>query len=67
MDQPLPVERHGEDGVAVRVDDVDRDTPGNVPDNDCVVIAGAYKDVLCCGMPLNYTDSSPNKIKYSIT
>ena len=59
LDNKLPIERHGEDGVSVTGDDVDRDSLADVPDNDHVIIAGTYEDVLSCGMPLNNPNLSP--------
>ena len=59
MNKKLPIERHGEDGIGVTVDDVDRDSFADVPDNNYVIIAGTYKDVLSCGMPLNNPNLSP--------
>ena len=48
----IPVERHGVDGICMTGDDVDGDPPGNVPDNDGVVIAGTDQDVFCSWVPL---------------
>ena len=61
LDNKLPIERHGEDGISVTVDDVDRDSLADVPDDNQVIIAGTYKDVLSCGMPLNNPNLSPAK------
>ena len=40
-------------------DDVDRDSLADVPDNNHVIIASTYEDVLSCGMPLNNPNLSP--------
>ena len=61
----LPIKGHGEDGIRVTVDDVDSNSPGNVPDDNHVIIASTHKNIFSRRMPLNNPHPSP--VNQSVT